>query len=74
LKLKRNIQPSLVARTKILSVLEARESTARKISKEMGLSYSAVLYHLHLLEAENIPRHRGSRYYVWELTTLDNKL
>ena len=68
LKLKHNIQPGLVARTKILSVLEARMSTARKISKEVGLSYSAVLYHWHLLEAENILRHRGTRYYVWELT------
>jgi predicted transcriptional regulator len=49
-------------------MLESRESTVRKISKEVGLSYSSVLYHLHLLEAENILRHRGSRYYIWELT------
>jgi predicted transcriptional regulator len=68
LKLKHNIQPGLVARTKILSLLEARVSTARKVSKEVDLSYSAVLYHLHLLEDENILRHRGSRYYVWEPT------
>ncbi|MCJ7722292.1 ArsR family transcriptional regulator, partial [Candidatus Bathyarchaeota archaeon] len=51
LSLKRNIQPGLSARTKIIFVLEKRISTTRKISRETGLSYAAVLYHLHLLEA-----------------------
>jgi predicted ArsR family transcriptional regulator len=68
LSLKRNIQPGLSARTKIISVLEAGVSTAKKISRETGLSYKAVLYHLHLLEAENILHHKGRRFYVWELT------
>jgi len=68
LSLKRNIQPGLSARTQILSALEERTSTTRKISRETGLSYNAVLYHLHLLEAENIITHKGRRLYIWELT------
>jgi predicted ArsR family transcriptional regulator len=68
LSLKRNIKPGLSARTQILSVLEKRMSTTRKISRKTGLSYAAILYHLHLLEAENIISHRGRRVYVWELT------
>ncbi|MCJ7722020.1 ArsR family transcriptional regulator [Candidatus Bathyarchaeota archaeon] len=68
LSLKRNIKPGLSARTQLLSVLENRTSTARKISRETGLSYAVVLYHLHLLEAENIISHRGRRFYVWKLT------
>jgi predicted transcriptional regulator len=68
LSLKRNIQPGLSARTQIISFLETRTSTTRKISQKTGLSYKAVLYHLHLLEAEKIASHRGRRRYVWELT------
>jgi predicted transcriptional regulator len=68
LTLKRNVQPGLSARTQIISVLEKRTCDAKKISKETGLSYKTVLYHLHLLEAENILSHRGKRSYVWQLT------
>jgi len=68
LSLKRNIQPGLSARTKIIYILETRTSTTRKISQQTGLSYKTVLYHLHLLEAEKISSHRGRRFYVWELT------
>lgn len=68
LTLKRNVQAGLSARTQILAVLENKASTARNISRETGLSYAVVLHHLHLLEAENLLRHRGRRDYVWELT------
>jgi predicted ArsR family transcriptional regulator len=68
LTLKRNVQPGLSARTQILSSLEKRVCYAKKISKETGLSYATVLYHLHLLEAENILSRRGRRSYVWQLT------
>ncbi len=68
LTLKRNVQPGLSARTQIISLLEKRAYSTKKLSRETGLSYAAVLYHLHLLEAENILSHRGSRSYVWELT------
>ena len=66
--LKRNVQPGLSARTQIISVLEKRVCDAKSISHETGLSYKTVLYHLHLLEAENILSHRGRRSYVWQLT------
>jgi predicted ArsR family transcriptional regulator len=68
LTLKRNIQPGLSARTQIISVLEKGACDAKKISKETGLSYAVVLYHLHLLEAENILNRRGRGSYVWRLT------
>ncbi len=68
LTLKRNVQPGLSARTQIISLLEKKKYNTKKISKETGLSYKSVLYHLHLLEAEKILSHRGRRTYVWELT------
>jgi predicted ArsR family transcriptional regulator len=68
LTLKRNVKPGLSARTHVISVLEKRACDAKKISKETGLSYKTVLYHLHLLEAENILSRRGRRSYVWQLT------
>ena len=68
LTLKRNVQPGLSARTQIISVLEKRACTTKKISRETGLSYATVLHHLHLLEDENILSHRGRRFYIWELT------
>jgi predicted transcriptional regulator len=68
LTLKRNVQPGLSARTQIISVLEKRACNTKKISSETGLRYTIVLYHLHLLEAENILNHRGRRSYIWELT------
>jgi predicted transcriptional regulator len=68
LTLKRNVQPGLSARTQIISLLEEGACSTKKISRETGLSYAAVLYHLHILEAENILSRRGRRSYVWELT------
>jgi predicted transcriptional regulator len=68
LSLRRNIQPGLLARTQLISVLEERTSTIMKISRETGLSYNVVLYHLHLLEAEKIVTRKGRRLYIWELT------
>jgi predicted ArsR family transcriptional regulator len=65
---KRNVQPGLSTRTQIISVLEKRASTIKRLSKETRLSYATVLYHLHLLEAEKILNRRGSRPSVWELT------
>jgi hypothetical protein len=70
LSLKRNIKPGLLARTQILCKLEIQASTTKKISRKTGLSYTVVLYHLHLLETEKILRHVGNKIYVWELTGL----
>jgi len=68
LSLKRNVKPGLLARTKIVSILEKKASNAKSITEEIGLSYASVLHHLHLLEAENIITHKGRKSYIWELT------
>ena len=68
LTLKRNVQRGLLARTRIILILEKETSNAKKLAQETGLSYASVLYHLHLLEAENIITHKGRKSYVWELT------
>ena len=68
LTLKRNVQAGLTARSKILSVLEHKTTTTVNISRETGLSYAVVLYHLHLLEIENLLFRKGNRCYLWELT------
>jgi len=68
LSLKRNVRPGLLARTKIVLILEKKASNTKSITQETGLSYASVLHHLHLLEAENILTRKGKRSYVWELT------
>jgi len=68
LSLKRNVRPGLLARTKIVLILEKKASNTKNITQETGLSYASVLHHLHLLEAENILTRKGKRSYVWELT------
>ena len=68
LTLKRNVRKGLLARTKIVLVLEKKASNAKNVAQETGLSYASVLYHLHLLETENILTRRGKRPYFWELT------
>ena len=68
LSIKRNIKPGLSTRSQIILILEIRACTTRMVSRDTGLHYSTVLYHLHLLEAENILSHKGKRSYIWELT------
>lgn len=68
LTLKRNVQPGLLARTRIILILEKEASDAKKLVQETGLSYASILYHLHLLEAENILICKGKRPYLWKLT------
>ena len=68
LTLKRNVQRGLLARTRMILVLEKEVSNAKKLAQETGLSYASVLYHLHLLEAEDILTRKGKRSYLWKLT------
>ena len=68
LTLRRNVRQGLLARTKIVLVLEKKALNAKSIAQETGLSYASVLHHLHLLEAENILTCKGKRTYLWELT------
>jgi predicted ArsR family transcriptional regulator len=58
----------LVARTKIVLLLEKGEFTARTLAEKIGMSYSAVLHHLHLLETEKIIGRKGSKPFLWGLT------
>ena len=68
LTLKRNVQSGLLARTRIVSILEKEASNAKDVAQKTGLNYGSVLYHLHLLEAENVLACKGKRPYLWELT------
>lgn len=68
LSLTRNVRLGLVARTKIVLLLERGGFTARALAEKIGLSYAAVLHHLHLLEIENIIGRKGTKPFLWELT------
>jgi predicted transcriptional regulator len=46
----RNIRPGLHRRTEILRILEKESSTAQIIARQIAVSYSTILYHLHHLE------------------------
>ena len=43
--------------------------TASEISRVLGLSYSATMHHLHLLEAEGVLTHEIVKgHYTWKIT------
>jgi len=65
---RRNIRPGLVARTKIVLLLEKEPLNTRALIEQTKLSPSSVRYHLRLLEAEKVVSHKGNRPYSWELT------
>ena len=69
----RNVHCGLLARTKILVLLEAQGFTASKIAKESELSYGVVTYHLKLLKNEGTVDRKGNRRYVWLATGLGQK-
>ena len=63
------MQLGLVARTRILQILEKHESHVKGLMSASGLSYRVVVHHLHLLEEERVVvRKSGKKPYVWELT------
>jgi predicted transcriptional regulator len=64
----RNIRLGLMARTRILNVLEKISGDAKTIASKARMPYKVVLHHLKLLEAENIVERKGSRPYEWKLT------
>ena len=68
LSAKRNIRPGLIARTKIVLLLEKESLNTKVLVEQSKLSYSSVRYHLRLLEAEKIISHKGNKPYFWELT------
>jgi predicted transcriptional regulator len=73
LKKIRNVHCGLLARTKILVLLESQGFNASKIAKESGLSYGVVSYHLKLLKNEGTVERKGNRRYVWLATGLGQK-
>ncbi len=64
----KNLATGLKARNAILTVLEQRGAAATAISKDVSFSYSSVIHHLHLLEAEGTVARKGSKPYYWFLT------
>jgi len=68
LSAKRNIRPGLIARTKIVLLLEKEALNTKVLVEQSKLSYSSIRYHLRLLEAEKIILHKGDKPYFWELT------
>jgi len=63
------VRLGLVARTRILQVLEKQESNIKSIVSLSSLHYNVVVHHLRLLEAERVVVRKGNRRpFVWELT------
>ena len=65
---KRNVRAGLRARSKILFVLEEAKRRASEISKQSGLSYECVVYHLRSMRKERLVERSGRRPYLWALT------
>jgi len=64
---KRNVKRGLTVRSKIITALEERPLDAKSLAEKVGVSYSSVLHHLHLLEAEKTAvKHPKTR--LWKLT------
>jgi len=69
----KNFRNGLMARTKILDVLDRGSFDTKAISKETSQSYGVVLHHLRLLEAENTVARRGKKPCSWALTGMGQK-
>jgi predicted transcriptional regulator len=66
---RRNVRAGLVARSKILLILEKNPRSAPQIVKEAGLSYACVAYHLKALKKERLLERVSSRKpFAWGLT------
>ena len=66
---RRNVRLGLVARTRILDVIEKKESTIKEVRQATGLKFAVVLYHLKLLEEETVVQRKGGKKpYSWMLT------
>ena len=69
----RNVHCGLVARTKLLVLLERQGFAASKLANESALSYGVVTHHLRLLKIEGTVERKGNRRYVWLATGLGQK-
>jgi predicted transcriptional regulator len=59
------MKSGLLARTKILLLLDTNALNAKKISQDSQLHYNVVLYHLRLLKCEGTIERRGDKRYIW---------
>jgi len=73
LKQIRNVHTGLVARSKILVLLECQGFAACKIAQESGLTYGVVIHHLKLLKNEGTVERKGNRRYIWLVTGFGQK-
>jgi predicted transcriptional regulator len=64
----KNVKSGLVARTKVLNILEKSPVNAVVLARNVAMSYDAVRHHLRLLEAESTVRRVGHRPCSWVLT------
>ena len=63
---KRNVKAGLVARTKILRVLEKGRNSTSNIAKEATLSYNCVAYHLKAMKKDRlVDRELKKRSFTW---------
>ena len=66
---KRNVKAGLIARTRILLVLEKDRKSAPELVKEAGLSYACVTYHLKSLKKDRLVERLSNRKpFPWQLT------
>jgi len=66
---KRNVTAGLIARSKILQVLEKSPRDAPQIVKEAGLTYACVTYHLKTMRKDRLVEHVSNRKpFAWGLT------
>jgi len=65
---RKNVKRGLEVRSKIIDALEKEGPLdAKSLAEKVGVSYSSILHHLHLLEIERIIAKRsGTR--LWKLT------
>jgi predicted transcriptional regulator len=66
---RRNVRAGLVARSKILLILEKDPRSAPQIVKETSLSYACVVYHLKALKKEHLVERVSNRKpFSWRVT------
>ncbi|MEM3577731.1 MAG: ArsR family transcriptional regulator [Candidatus Bathyarchaeia archaeon] len=69
----KNIKRGLLARTKILNVLDKGSVKAKTLAEQTEMHYNVVVHHLRLLETEGIVERKRSKPNVWTLTGLGQK-
>jgi DNA-binding transcriptional ArsR family regulator len=73
LKDAKNVKRGLLARTRILNVLDRGPADAKTLAEQTQMRYNVVMHHLRLLEAEGLVERKRSKPNVWALTGLGQK-